>query len=394
MPKPYGEIDFSNTRIAFSNKSDSELKRSSFLFKIMNKSILMRVLSKLGIIAIRLRLPFVRTIVKQTIFKQFCGGESLLDCQDEIDRLYKYKALTILDYGAESKSSEEDLNMVRDEVINSIEFAASNDSVPVVSTKLTGLVDNDVLIKKQSQEELSSGDQIQFDRLMDRLHMICQRGQELKVGIFIDAEESWMQDAIDDIVEVLTYQYNKDFVVVYNTFQMYRHDRLDYLKQSFENCEKHSCMLGAKIVRGAYMDKERARAHELGIESPIQKTKEDTDKDFDLALEFCAARYKKISSCCASHNLKSSQLFAELIDKYEIPRNHPHVNFSQLLGMSDHITFNLAMAGYNVAKYVPYGPIREVIPYLIRRAKENASVTGEMSRELSLISKEVKRRGI
>ena len=392
-PEPRA-IDFSNTEIAFSNKSDKELKKMAMLFRMMNNNFLVDIGSNLTLASMKLRLPFVNTIVKSTVFDHFCGGESLLDCQKVIDHLYQYKALTILDYGAESKSTEEELDKVMNETIKALELAASNNSVPLVSSKLSGLADNDLMIAVQKGDTLTSGQKHEYDRLVERLESICSAAHSLGAGVMIDAEESWLQETIDDLVVQMMEKYNKDKVIVYNTFQLYRHDKLAYLKESFDLAMKKGYKLGAKLVRGAYMEKERELAEELGYESPIQATKEDTDRDFDEAVRFCVDNFENISSCCATHNLESNMLQAELIVEKGIQKNHPHLNFCQLLGMSDYITFNLAEAGYNVAKYVPYGPVREVIPYLIRRAKENTSVTGEMSRELNLIVKEIKRRGI
>lgn len=387
-------IDFTNTEIAFSAKSDKELKKMAKLFSLMNKSALVNVGSKLGLIAIKLRLPFVDYIVKQTIFQQFCGGENLNDCQKSIDTLYKNNTLTILDFGAEGKSEEEELNNVMSETIRAIEFAASNVSVPVISTKITGMVDNGILIKLQNKEQLSSGEQKEYEALLERIDKVCSKAAELEVGVFVDAEESWLQDPIDNLVMDMMAKYNNDRVNIYNTYQLYRHDKLEDLKAHHKIATEGGFLFGAKLVRGAYMEKERERASEMNYKSPIQPDKASTDRDFDAGIDYCVRNYKNIASCCASHNLESNRKQAALIDEMGLDKAHPHFNFCQLYGMSDHITFNVGKAGYNVAKYVPYGPIRDVVPYLIRRAQENSSVTGEMSRELSLIKSEIKRRGI
>lgn len=393
-PEPKPVVDFQNTEIAFSNKSDKELKKMSWLFKMMNNNLIVTVGSKLALLGVKLRLPFVETIVKKTVFEQFCGGQNLMDCQDTIDKLYRYDALTILDYGAEGKSTEEELNEVSEEIMRAIELAASNDSVPVVSCKVTGLADNDLLEKAQTDKPLTNGEEREFELLKERLHNICERGEELGVAVFIDAEESWMQDTIDNLVYELMEQYNKEKCIVYNTYQLYRHDRLERIKKDHKDALENGYILGAKLVRGAYMEKERERAQEMGYTDPIQPDREATDRDFNAAVKYCIDNYEEIASCCSSHNEYSNQYQAELIARKGLDRSHPHLNFSQLLGMSDHITFNLADAGFNVAKYVPYGPIREVIPYLVRRAEENSSVTGEMSRELSFVTQEIQRRGI
>jgi len=390
--EPSTKLDFQNTEIAFSYKSDKELKRLKWLFSMMNNSGLVKLGSMFTPLALKLNLPFVKPALKATIFKQFVGGENLLDTQKTIDLLYRYNTLTILDYGAEAKTSEEDLNAVMNETIKAIELAASNSSVPVVSTKLTGLASNDLLAKMQTDAELSVGEERQKDQLLNRIDNICKRAHDLKVGVMIDAEESWLQVSIDTIVDEMMGLYNKSSVIVYNTFQLYRHDKLQYLKDSHEKALANGYMLGAKLVRGAYMDKERAYAETNNIESVINVDKKATDDAYNNALKYCVDNYETIGSACASHNVYSNLLQAELIEKKNIDKSNPHLNFCQLLGMSDNITFNLAKSGYNVAKYLPYGPLKEVVPYLIRRAKENTSITGDMSRELKLIDTELKRR--
>ena len=392
--EPAKSLDLRNTEIAFSHLSDKELKNIAKLFSLMSNSTLVNVGSKLGLIGIKMHLPFTESIIRNTIFKHFCGGESLLDCQKTIDKLYKYDTLTILDYGAEAKSDEEDLDRVMQETVRAVELAASNDSVPVVSTKLTGMADNDLLEKIQSGQKLETSEKLAYDRLYQRVDTICSRAHELGVGIYIDAEESWLQDTIDHLVNQMMEKYNKAKAVVSNTFQLYRHDRLQYLKDSYQYAQEKSFYLGAKLVRGAYMEKERDRASENKYKDPIQPNKKATDDDYHAAVRFCVERYDSMALCNATHNIESSFLQAKLIDEFNIPRNHPNLNFSQLLGMSDYITFNLADAGYNVAKYVPYGPVREVVPYLIRRAEENTAVQGSMSRELNMIRNEMKNRGL
>ena len=387
-------VDFSNSEIAFSSKSDRELKRTYRLFKIMNNSTLVKIGSQLGLFASKLGIPFVNKIIKDTVFEQFCGGTSLLDSQKVIDKLYKFNTLTVLDYGAEGKSSEDDFNRVMEETLRAVEFAASNDSVPVVSTKLTGMADDEMLERVSQDGNLSEGDQYAYDQLIQRVDNICSRAAELGVGIFIDAEESWMQKAIDDLVDQMMEKYNRKKAIVYNTIQLYRHDRLEFLRKSHQRAKENGYILGMKLVRGAYLEKERDRAKEKGYPDPTQPNKTATDADYNAAILYCLDHYEEISVCNATHNLESNQLMAEEIVKRGLQRNHPHFNFCQLMGMSDYITFNLAEEEFNVAKYVPYGPVSEVIPYLVRRAEENSSVTGEMSRELGQIYKEMKRRGL
>ena len=387
-------IDFTNTAVAFSGKTDEELKRSTLLFQLMSQSWLVNVGSKLGLTAINLNLPFAEKIIKNTIFEQFCGGTTLLDSQPTIDKLYQQKSLSILDYGAEGKITELDFNGTMNEAIRAIDFAEQNKSVPLITIKLTGLARHGLLEKIQKEEGLTEDEKTEFKNVNKRLDAICYAAHNKKVGVFIDAEESWIQDTIDFLAKKMMKRYNDEIVIVYNTFQMYRHDRLQYLIDSYEEARKEGYLLGAKIVRGAYMEKERTRAAELNYPSPIQPNKKSTDNDYNTALQFCVENYAYIASCNASHNAYSAALQASLIEQKGIQKNHPHLNFCQLYGMSDHLTFNLADAGYNVAKYLPYGPVRDVVPYLIRRAQENSAIKGDVNREYELLVREMKRRGL
>jgi len=387
-------VDFTDTQVAFSHKSDEELKKTAWLFGLMNRPWLVGMGAKVGLAAIRMRLPFVESVVKNTIFEQFCGGTTLLNSQKAIYAMKDRDVLSVLDYGVEAKESEEDFNTTMNELIRSIEFAATHDSVPVVSSKITGLARFGLLEEISKNGELPDEDHEEFRSVVKRMEAICHNAANNGVAIFFDAEESWIQSALDQLVEKMMRRFNKERVVVYNTFQLYRKDRLRYLTESFNRAQEEGYVLGAKLVRGAYMEKERERARERGYESPIHPTKAATDDAFNTAVRFCVENYKEMASCNASHNAESCLLQAQLIAEKNIPRNHPNLNFCQLLGMSDHLTFNLAKAGYNVAKYVVYGSIRDVVPYLIRRAQENTSVTGDMSREYALVIAEMKRRGL
>jgi len=392
MAEPHPQLSFDDTAKAFRHKSNRELKETYRLFGLMKNQSLVSLGSGVGRFAAKLNLGFINSIIRSTIFKQFCGGENLLDCQSTIDELYQKSVLTILDYGLEGKSTEEDFEHIKDEIIKGARLAASNDSVPVVVIKLSGLADNDLLESAAILDKMPSDNRVAYDALVERVDQICAEASKLGVGVFFDAEESWLQDTIDRIAMQMVVKYNKSKCIIYNTYQMYRHDRLHYLKVCYREAQAAGVYLGAKVVRGAYMEKERSRAAEQGYESPIHKTKADTDRDYDDAIRFCLEHYEHIGSCCATHNLDSNYLQARIVREQDIDPKHSHINFCQLYGMSDYISYNLADAGYNVAKYVPYGPIKEVIPYLIRRAKENSSVTGEMGRELKYLSDEMKRR--
>lgn len=387
-------VDFSNTEIAFSTKSDDELKKAAWLFKLMGQKWLVDIGAPLGMHAVKWRLPFAASLVKKTIFAQFVGGTTLLECQPTINKLYSFNTQTILDYGAEAKHTEQDFNHTMRETIRAIEFGATNESVPIVSSKISGLARFALLEKVQKGGALDDDETIEYNNVLKRLDSICYTASEKGVAVFFDAEESWIQDTIDDLVDTMMERYNKKKVSVYNTYQLYRHDRLQFLKDSHKRAEEKGYILGAKLVRGAYMEKERDRAEEMGYPSPIQPDKAATDRDYNKAVRFCVKNYKTIASANATHNMESCMLQAKLIAEAGISKDHPHLNFCQLYGMSDQITFNLADAGYNVAKYVPYGAVREVVPYLVRRAQENSSVTGDMGRELKMVMTEMERRGL
>ena len=387
-------LDFSNTEVAFSDKSNSELKKAYWLFRMMNKPWLVNMGSKLGIPAVKMGLPFVNMLVRGTIFKQFCGGTTLLESQRTIERLARKNTSTVLDFGAEGKSSEEDFNRTMNETLRAIEFSSSISHDAIVSSKFTGMARKGLLEKMQEKAPLNDAEKIEYENILKRVDTVCNAAFQKGVVLYVDAEESWIQDPIDDLVNRMMQRYNTKKAVIFNTYQLYRHDRLQYLKDSFENAKKEGYVLGAKLVRGAYMDRERRRAAERGYPSPIYPDKLATDQAYNDAIRFCLDNFERIALSNSTHNADSNMLMAKLIVEMGLPRNHAHLNFCQLYGMSDNITFNLADAGFNVSKYVPYGEVKDVIPYLMRRARENTSVTGDMSRELSLIYKELKRRGL
>jgi proline dehydrogenase len=389
-------VDFSNTEIAFSHLSDRELKKTAWLFGMMNRPWLVKYGSGLALWAVENRLPFAETIVKNTVFEQFVGGTTLLDSQPNIERLARHNTLTILDYGAEAKETELDFNHTMNENIRAIDFAArsSGGSVPVISTKVTGLARFGLLEQIQHAKTLTRAEIGEYRNALKRLDAVCYHASKKGVAVFIDAEESWIQDSIDHLVWLMMRRYNKRNVVVFNTFQLYRKDRLQFLVESYDRAKEAGFLLGAKLVRGAYMEKERIRAEELGYDNPINPDKAATDDHYNTALRFCLDHLETMAFCNASHNADSALLQVEIMDKKGIAHDHPNTLFSQLFGMSDNLTFNLAKSGFRVAKYLPYGQVRDVIPYLIRRAQENTSVTGDAGRELLLIKREVKRRGL
>jgi proline dehydrogenase len=385
-------INFDNTEIAFAGKSNKDLKRAYWLFKMIGNSSLVTVGKGLTNFVFALHLP-VKGMIKATIFKQFCGGETIADSKEKIEQLAVHNVKTILDYSIEGKESVEDFETTVREIIATIETGANDPSIPFAVFKITGISRFSILEKaNDSSLELTENDKAEITETIDRIDRICRAAYEHQQPLFIDAEESWIQDFIDRTVRLMMAKYNNERAIVYNTVQIYRHDRLSFLNKEIEQAKQAGFKLGIKLVRGAYMEKERERAQEKGYPSPIQPNKASCDQDFDMALKLMMDNIDHMAICAGTHNENSSLLLANLIEERGIEKSDDRIYFAQLLGMSDHISFNLAHHGYNVAKYVPYGPVREVMPYLIRRADENTSVAGQTGRELSLIIKERKRR--
>lgn len=382
-------ISFDNTQLAFISKSNAELNKSYLLFKLISYPTLVKYGG--GLAPLGLKLGF-KGLLKNTIFKQFIGGENIEDCNQTIAQLAKYNIGTILDYSVEGKESEADFDHCCKETIATINRAKNDANIPFCVFKVTGLARLSLLEKVSAVEVLSKEETEEYARVKERVRRICDEAHKNNKPLFIDAEDSWIQQAIDDLADENMALYNKNSAIVYNTFQLYRNDRLAFLKQSLEKGNAKGYYVGAKLVRGAYMEKERERAIEKKYPSPIHITKEESDKDYDLAVQFCVENIDRMGLCAGTHNEKSSMLLVELIAEKKLLPSDKRIYFSQLLGMSDHISYNLSQGGYNVAKYVPYGPVKEVLPYLIRRAQENTSVKGQTGRELSLIIKEKARR--
>lgn len=385
-------ISFDNTQIAFESKTDRDLNRAYRLFKLIGNRNLVKLGKPATNIALKLGLP-IKGIIRKTIFAQFCGGETIDECEATIDRLGKFGIGTILDYSVEGKTSNEDFEHTTNEIIATILKGEKNEYIPFAVFKVTGISRFGLLEKANNGvERLNESEKKEYNQVIERIDRICKTGFEKNVPVFIDAEETWIQDTIDRITYEMMLKYNKEKAIVYNTVQMYRHDRLEYLKKEIEQAKKDGIQYGVKLVRGAYMEKERTRASEKGYPSPIQPDKVTCDNDYNSALEFLVTEINHMALCAGSHNEKSSLLLTGLLSKNAVSPSDKRIYFAQLLGMSDHISYNLSKHGFNVAKYVPYGPIREVMPYLLRRADENTSVAGQTGRELSLIIKERARR--
>lgn len=384
-------ISFDNTENAFKSKTNGELRKSYWLFKLIGNPALVNMGSSLGPLAVNIGF---KGIIKNTIFKQFVGGETIEDCTAAIRQLAKYNIGAILDYSVEGKESENDFNHCLEETLETIKKGKGDKDIPFSVFKVTGLARFALLEKVSSSATLTEEEQKEWERVKNRVARICSYAVECDQPVFIDAEESWIQPAIDDLTNENMARCNKQKPLVYNTYQLYRHDRLAYLRESIAKAKSSGYFIGAKLVRGAYMEKERKRAKEMAYPSPIQPDKASSDRDYNLALKLCLDNISMVGLCAGTHNEESSLYLVNLMKEKNIAPSDKRVYFSQLLGMSDHISFNLSLNGYNVVKYVPYGPVKEVLPYLIRRAQENTSVKGQTGRELSLIMKEKKRRSL
>ncbi len=405
-----GSISFENTENAFAYKSNKELKRAFFLFSTMGYPFLVKLGMRITPWAIRAGLP-IKGLIRKTIFGQFVGGETLEETAAVAKILGKYHVKVILDYGVEGgDEGEEGFSHACEEFIRVIRYAATQPNIPFMSIKVTGFARLSLLEKldesmrknegrlikryEQAVEGLPEEEKEEWRRVKERMQKICIEAAALKIGVLVDAEESWIQDPVDAITILAMDQFNHEHIVVFNTIQLYRHDRLKFLKDMHEAALSRKFILGAKLVRGAYMEKERRRAMVQGYPSPIQPDKEATDRDYNGAMLFCIENLSLISLIVASHNEYSNLYATELLLERGLPLDHQHIHFSQLYGMSDNITFNLAKAGCAVSKYLPFGPIHDVIPYLMRRAQENSSVSGQTGRELGLIKMELSRRGL
>lgn len=384
---------FNNTEVAFQLKSDSELERAYFLFKMISHEPLVRIGTAATNFALKAHLP-IEGLIRSTVFDHFCGGVNEEDCLPVIDKMYEKGVSTVLDFSVEGKEEETFFDAAVEKTLKLIRFADEKEAMPIVVFKPTGFGRFYLYQKIGEGKSLTTSEQEEWNRVVERYHKVCKLAKERDVVVLIDAEESWMQDAADNLIEDLMKVYNTDKAIVYNTLQTYRWDRLNYLKDLHTRAKQHGFKIGVKLVRGAYMEKERERAEKKAYPSPICETKELTDKNFNDTMEYALKNIDDISVFIGSHNEYSNYLAIDLMEKLNIDKSDNRVWFGQLYGMSDHISFNLAAQGYHVAKYVPFGPVKDVMPYLIRRAEENTSVSGQTSRELDLLKKERQRRGI
>ncbi|WP_159947481.1 proline dehydrogenase family protein [Polaribacter septentrionalilitoris] len=382
---------FDNTEVAFALKSDSQLERAYFLFKMIQNEPMVRIGSAVTNFALKVHLP-VEGLIRSTVFDHFCGGVTEEDCLPIIDNMYKNGNVhSVLDYSVEGKDQEVSFDGALEKILKIINFCEEKKAIPYAVFKPSGFGRFALYQKKSEGKELSTEEKEEWNRVVARYHKVCEAAIKKDVPLLIDAEESWMQKAADELIEELMEIYNTKKAIVFNTLQMYRHDRLEYLKHLHAKAHQKGFYIGLKVVRGAYMEKERERAEEMGYPSPICENKEATDVNFDAAIKYMMD-HKKMALFAGTHNEESSYLLMDLAKKHKIKEDDKRLWFGQLFGMSDHISYNLANQGYNVAKYLPFGPVRDVMPYLIRRAEENTSVAGQTSRELNLLKTERKRR--
>jgi len=385
------KLNFNNTAIAFAHKTDKELKKAHLLFKMFKYPVITIWGPKLAKVGLDLGLP-IKGILRQTIFSQFCGGETIEDCQTTCQQLSNSEIGSILDYSAEGEENEANFDFTLQETLRTIEFAKKHSYISFCVFKVTGIARFGLLEKWNNQSKLTEAEEAEKQRIINRFDTICKMGFENKIKILVDAEETWIQDVIDELAIKNMRLYNTEKAYIYNTIQHYRKDRLAFLQKCIAEANGNHFKLGVKLVRGAYMEKERARAKKMGYPSPIQEGKAESDKDYNKALKVCMENIENVALVAGTHNQESTYLLTEMMTENGIDKNDDRIWFSQLLGMSDNISFNLSKARYNVCKYVPYGPVKKLLPYLSRRAQENSSVKGQSSRELSLIEEELKRR--
>jgi proline dehydrogenase len=382
---------FDNTQVAFSLKSDTELDRAYFLFKMIESEPLVRIGTAVTNFALKANLP-VEGLIRATVFDHFCGGVNEDDCITVVDKMFTKGVSSVLDYSVEGKEEEEQFDAALEMTLKTIEFAKERLAIPFAVFKPTGLGRFELYEKLGEKQVLTPAEQEEWNRVVARFDHVCKEAHKKDVALLIDGEESWMQDAADDLVTDMMRKYNKEKAIVFNTLQMYRWDRLDYLKKLHDIAKNEGFFIGMKLVRGAYMEKENKRAEEKGYVSPICVSKEATDENYDAAVLYMLENLDTMSIFAGTHNELSSYKLMELMEQKGIAKNDNRIWFGQLYGMSDNISYNLAENGYNIAKYLPFGPVKDVMPYLIRRAEENTSVAGQTSRELSMIKAERKRR--
>ncbi|MDP3312665.1 proline dehydrogenase family protein [Lutibacter sp.] len=384
---------FNNTEVAFALKSNSEVDRAYYLFEMIKREPLVKIGTAVTRFALRTHLP-VEGIIRATVFDHFCGGINEKDCMSVIEKMYTKNVHSVLDYSAEGKEVEEQFDLAMEKTLNTIKFGTEKTSIPFAVFKPTGFGKISIYQKITEGKELDDHEKNEWKRIQERYNIVSKAAFDNNVPLLIDAEETWMQGAADDLIESMMEKYNKEKVIVFGTLQLYRWDRMVYLQELHKRAKEKGFKVGMKLVRGAYMEKERERAEEMNYKDPICETKEATDKMFNDVLKYMINNINDMAVFAGTHNEESSYLLMDLIEKENLDKNNKRIWFGQLYGMSDHISYNLAKEGFNVAKYLPFGPVRDVMPYLIRRAEENTSVAGQTNRELELLKRERERRKI
>ena len=385
-------ISFDNTQIAFAAKSDAQLRKIYGLFAAMNNKGLVQTGSGLMQAALKWRLPGTKFLIKHSIFEQFCGGETIAECRPVVAALGRYCIGTILDYSVEGEGNDASYDRTRDELLATIDEAHRSTHIPFSVFKVTGVASATILEKIQAGHVLTAPEQAAHARAVARVEALCARAHQYGIRLFVDAEESWFQHTIDALADEMMGKYNREQAIVWNTYQLYRHDRLEALQAAYDAAGRAGYYLGAKLVRGAYMEKEALMARRRGLTTPINPNKQATDALYDETLRYCVQHVARISFCAGTHNEASSLLLTQLMQEAGLLPGDERIWFAQLYGMSDNLSYNLAHAGYNVAKYLPYGPVESVMPYLLRRANENTAIAGQSSREFLLVRRELRRR--
>ena len=384
-------LNIKDLSVAFASKSDFDLKRANLLFKILSNPVINKLGATLTQKALALKLP-IEPLILSTIYQQFVGGTSPQKCIRSINQLSKYGIETVLDYSVEAKKTNEGFDQTLQEISQLIEFSNDHPSLTFTVVKVTGIASFEILQKVTQNKTLDETEEKEWQASISRLDSLCQQAVSSKLNFFIDAEESWIQGAIDQVAQDMMQKYNQKEARVFTTFQMYRHDRVEYLKECIAHAKEHDYYFAVKLVRGAYLEQENERAQNYSYPSPMNPSKEQTDLCYDQSVSICLEALDRVSFCLARHNEDSTLKLVKFMEEHKISNQHPHISFAQLYGMSDHISYNLAKSGYRTLKYIPYGPVNDVIPYLMRRAEENVSMTGQMSRELTYLQEELVRR--
>ncbi|MGC4129576.1 MAG: proline dehydrogenase family protein [Bergeyella sp.] len=383
---------FNDTKLAFADKSTRQLEKAKWMFRMIQYPWLTGTGIKALNFSIHNNFPFVTDIVKNTLFEQFCGGESREQSMEVVKKMFKHHIGSIFDYAIEGKEEEATFDHTFEEIKQNIKFAEGNPAIPFVVFKPTGFGRLNLYAEVQRGKELTSSEKEEWEKVCRRYEEVCRFAHEKNVILMVDAEETWIQSAVDNLVNSMMEKYNKEKPIVWNTVQMYRTGRLEYLQEDLKRATEKNYYLGYKFVRGAYMEKERERASQMGYPDPIQPNKQASDDNYNAAIDFVMNHLDRISAFFGTHNEKSTELVMDKMKAQNLANDSDKIHFGQLYGMSDNITYYLGDKKYNTCKYLPYGPVKDVVPYLTRRAEENTSVAGQTGRELSLIKKELERR--